>query len=243
MTEHDPVRAGLRALLSDIASHKAQTARECEMTQGTLDLYVSDELDGLDARARHPDLWRHLQGCPGCRAEHDSLLALLTAEAQGELPALPPRPAAVAAPAQAPWQVRFPVGQTPAAPALTFVFAPAYLRQSLRPASAGQGARLAPGRMASPGDALLLSYLGETSLGETLVQLYARPAPDDATHCLLTVVAAAEPLPQAAVLVWGGEEFTIPLSPDGDGRFAPVPFAALEAANPTAEGFALRLLA
>lgn len=242
MTGEDRVKAGLRALLSDLAAHEPQIGRECKMAQDKLDLYVSDELDGLDARIRHPDVWRHLQVCESCRAEHDDLLDLLMAEAQGQLAPLPPRRAAAVVPAQAPWQVHVVAAQAPARPTLTFVFAPAYLRQSLRPAAAAQGMRIAePGPIY--GDALILSYLGDTPAGETMVQLYARREVGVPEHCLLTVVAVAEPMPRAAVLVWGGQEFEAALSPDGAGHFSSVPLAVLEAAEAPAEGFALRLLA
>ena len=242
MTEQDRIRAGLRALLSDLAAHEPLIAHECAMVQEKLDLYVSDELDGRDVHVRHPDLWRHLQGCVICRAEHDDLLKLLTLDAQGQLAALLPRRTNSAPAPQASWQMQFGSVQSSARPALTFVFAPTYLRQSLRPAAGVPGTRLAEsGPVRS--DILLLSYMGDTPTGEAMVQLYARRTADDPAHCLLTVVAAAEPMPQAAVLVWGGKEFEAMLTPDGNGSFPAVPLAVLEAAEAPAEGFALRLLA
>lgn len=242
MTEQDRLKAGLRALLSDLAAYEPPIAHECAMVQEKLDLYVSDELEGHDVQVRHPDLWRHLQGCVICRAEHDDLLKLLTLDAQGLLAALPPRRTNIAPAPQAPWQVQFGSAHSSARPALTFVFAPTYLRQSLRASAGVQGMRLAE---TGPvyGDTLLLSYMGDTPTGEAMVQLYARPSANDPAHCLLTVVAAAEPMPRAAVLIWGGEAFEAVLTPDGDGAFPAVPLAVLEAAGASAEGFALRLLA
>jgi hypothetical protein len=38
------------------------------------------EIQGADAAKRIPGLRNHLDGCPACREEHDSLLALVTAE-------------------------------------------------------------------------------------------------------------------------------------------------------------------
>jgi hypothetical protein len=42
-----------------------------------LDRYVELEAAGLDADVAVPGLRAHLDGCPACREEHDSLLALL----------------------------------------------------------------------------------------------------------------------------------------------------------------------
>jgi hypothetical protein len=70
-----------------------------------LDLFVHDELTGLDVRSRHPRMWQHLQVCTGCRAEHDSLLEMLVAEAAGKLEDLPPLRIAASPPSAAPWRV------------------------------------------------------------------------------------------------------------------------------------------
>jgi len=48
----------------------------CDQCFELLDEYVDLELAGADADARIPGLRAHLQGCPACREEHDSLLAL-----------------------------------------------------------------------------------------------------------------------------------------------------------------------
>jgi predicted anti-sigma-YlaC factor YlaD len=50
----------------------------CEACFEALDVYVERELDGRDAEAAAPGMAAHLQGCPACREDHDSLLALLT---------------------------------------------------------------------------------------------------------------------------------------------------------------------
>ena len=50
----------------------------CETCFEELDRYVELELAGADAEAAVPGMRAHLQGCPACREEHDSLLALLT---------------------------------------------------------------------------------------------------------------------------------------------------------------------
>jgi hypothetical protein len=56
----------------------------CEQCFDELDSYVDLELAGHDADARVPGMRAHLEGCPACIQEHDSLLALL-AEAHGPM--------------------------------------------------------------------------------------------------------------------------------------------------------------
>jgi predicted anti-sigma-YlaC factor YlaD len=53
----------------------------CDACFEELDRYVELELAGQDADAAVPGLRAHLEGCPACREEHDSLLALVQAEA------------------------------------------------------------------------------------------------------------------------------------------------------------------
>ncbi|MEA2419684.1 MAG: hypothetical protein QOE60_1890 [Thermoleophilaceae bacterium] len=48
----------------------------CERCFEELDRYVELELAGRDADAEVPGMAAHLQGCPACREDHDSLLAL-----------------------------------------------------------------------------------------------------------------------------------------------------------------------
>ena len=50
----------------------------CEECFERLDEYVELELGGQDAEARVPGMRAHLSGCPACRDEHDSLMALLS---------------------------------------------------------------------------------------------------------------------------------------------------------------------
>jgi hypothetical protein len=49
----------------------------CETCFAELDRYVELELAGADAERAVPGMRAHLDGCPACREEHDSLLALL----------------------------------------------------------------------------------------------------------------------------------------------------------------------
>ena len=52
----------------------------CDVCFDELDRYVEVELAGGDADAAIPGLRAHLDGCPACREEHDSLHALLRDE-------------------------------------------------------------------------------------------------------------------------------------------------------------------
>ena len=50
----------------------------CEECFERLDEYVELELQGRDAEARVPGMRAHLDGCPACREEHESLHSLLS---------------------------------------------------------------------------------------------------------------------------------------------------------------------
>ncbi len=49
----------------------------CETCFEELDRYVELEAAGLNAETAVPGLGAHLAGCPACREEHESLLALV----------------------------------------------------------------------------------------------------------------------------------------------------------------------
>ncbi len=49
----------------------------CEVCFDELDRYVELELAGEDVDAAIPGLRAHLDGCPACREEHESLRALV----------------------------------------------------------------------------------------------------------------------------------------------------------------------
>ena len=68
MSEH---RDLIRALLGP-----AGPELTCEECFEQLDRYVELELAGGDADAEVPGMAAHLEGCPACREEHESLLAL-----------------------------------------------------------------------------------------------------------------------------------------------------------------------
>jgi hypothetical protein len=50
----------------------------CEECFDRLDEYVELELAGADAERHVPGMRAHLEGCPACREDHDSLLALVS---------------------------------------------------------------------------------------------------------------------------------------------------------------------
>jgi hypothetical protein len=50
----------------------------CEQCFDLLDVYVEAGLAGEDAKRRVPGMLEHLEGCPACAEEHDSLRELLT---------------------------------------------------------------------------------------------------------------------------------------------------------------------
>ena len=55
----------------------------CDACFEQLDRYVELELVGADVDAALPGLRAHLQGCPACREEHASLLALVGGDSSG----------------------------------------------------------------------------------------------------------------------------------------------------------------
>jgi hypothetical protein len=52
----------------------------CEQCFEMLDVYVEHEVAGVDADGHVPGMRAHLQGCPACAEEHESLRALLAAD-------------------------------------------------------------------------------------------------------------------------------------------------------------------
>jgi hypothetical protein len=52
----------------------------CDVCFDELDRYVELELAGEDVDTAIPGLRAHLDGCPACREEHDSLHALVGSE-------------------------------------------------------------------------------------------------------------------------------------------------------------------
>ena len=52
----------------------------CDECFAELDRYVELEVAGADADAAVPGFRAHLEGCPACREEHESLLELVRGE-------------------------------------------------------------------------------------------------------------------------------------------------------------------
>ncbi|HEU0024012.1 MAG TPA: hypothetical protein VFQ12_05255 [Thermoleophilaceae bacterium] len=52
----------------------------CDQCFDELDRYVEVELSGADADAAVPGMGAHLEGCPACKEDHESLLALVRSE-------------------------------------------------------------------------------------------------------------------------------------------------------------------
>lgn len=72
MNDHPDVKEALERLLGP-----KEPEVGCDVCFEELDRYVELEAAGADADAALPGLRAHLAGCPACREEHDSLLALV----------------------------------------------------------------------------------------------------------------------------------------------------------------------
>ena len=75
MTERPELEQALGRLLGP-----AEPEIGCDACFEELDRYVELELAGEDADRAIPGLRAHLEGCPACREEHDSLYALVTSK-------------------------------------------------------------------------------------------------------------------------------------------------------------------
>jgi len=73
--EHDD-RLRLRRVLGP-----AGPELTCEQCFEQLDRHVELTLAGADADAAVPGMRAHLEGCPACKEDHESLLALVAADA------------------------------------------------------------------------------------------------------------------------------------------------------------------
>ena len=70
MSEHDDLTARLLG--------PAEPEVSCDQCFDHLDEFVELELDGADGEATIPGMRAHLEGCPACRDDYQSLRALLT---------------------------------------------------------------------------------------------------------------------------------------------------------------------
>ena len=80
-----PSRDSRRASKHLLASLLGPPGREvtCEGCFANLDVYVEHELEGDDADALVPGMRAHLEGCPACAEEHDSLRDLIASQTGG----------------------------------------------------------------------------------------------------------------------------------------------------------------
>ena len=74
MSSTDPEQELAARLLGPVESEVS-----CERCFELLDQYVELELAGENADARLPGMRAHLQGCPACREDHESLRELVAA--------------------------------------------------------------------------------------------------------------------------------------------------------------------
>ena len=72
MSKHRPNRNLIARLLGP-----AEPEVTCERCFELLDQYVDLELAGEDADASLPGMRAHLEGCPACREDHESLRELV----------------------------------------------------------------------------------------------------------------------------------------------------------------------
>ena len=70
--EHDP---RVRALLGPEGPELT-----CEQCFEKLDHYVELELAGVEAESVIPGMGAHLEGCPACHEDHESLLAFISSQ-------------------------------------------------------------------------------------------------------------------------------------------------------------------
>jgi hypothetical protein len=75
MSKHTNEHRDIERLLGPIGDQLS-----CDQCFELLDEYVELELAGLDADKRLPGLRTHLEGCPACREDYESLRALIVAE-------------------------------------------------------------------------------------------------------------------------------------------------------------------
>jgi hypothetical protein len=79
MSEHENERREVERLLGPIGEQVS-----CDQCFEQLDQYVELELAGQNADARLPGLRTHLEGCPACREDYESLRALIVANSAGQ---------------------------------------------------------------------------------------------------------------------------------------------------------------
>ena len=79
MSEHENERREVERLLGPVGEQVS-----CDQCFELLDEFVELEVAGRDADARLPGLRTHLDGCPACREDYESLRALILADSAGQ---------------------------------------------------------------------------------------------------------------------------------------------------------------
>lgn len=75
----DQTNRNRRSIISRLLG-PAEPELSCEQCFEELDRFVDLELAGRDAASEIPGMRAHLQGCPACAEDHESLLELAGAE-------------------------------------------------------------------------------------------------------------------------------------------------------------------
>ena len=79
MSAHENERREVERLLGPVGEQVS-----CDQCFELLDQYVELEVAGSNADARLPGLGTHLDGCPACREDYESLRALIVADSAGQ---------------------------------------------------------------------------------------------------------------------------------------------------------------
>ena len=80
----DPIPRRITGLLGGLLG-PAGPELTCEECFDHLDRYVELELAGQDADVAVPGMQAHLEGCPACAEDHDSLHALVRSDKEPRL--------------------------------------------------------------------------------------------------------------------------------------------------------------
>jgi hypothetical protein len=239
LSEPGPWARRFRQLAEAVAGSPGLSCEECE---GTLDLYVDDELEGRDVRRLYPPVWRHLRTCAHCRRAHDLLADTLSRERAGELTPIPrleaPRLSFLQPqPPDAPWITRLRSRIAGASFGLTFSFNLPYLRTLLSPPLSVAARAEEP--FLPPVAHLLLSDIVPMGEGTVAVEVTATRHPErpDCLH-LQAIITGSAPLPGNlwARLIWEDQTRCAPVDPQGRVDFGQVSLTTLQEALETGEG-------
>lgn len=227
----------------------SSTDIDCDACQEMLDVIVSDELHGIDVRARYPLVWAHLEHCAECWQAYD----LVSGSLQPERALVPPpafapqgtprlsfvqprsRPERSQGP---PWTARLRSRLAGAPFGLAFSFNLDYLRTLLAPPApltVRSGEERSIGASIGAVSHLLLSdaiAIGDQRIAVEVRATRQASRPDGLL--VQAVIAGSTPLPQPlwARLIWAGQARSSPVqlqNNEGRADFGEVSLTALEA--------------